>query len=85
MIDRSWRRARGSVVAETATGHIEIAIAGGAAAWLDLHTQYGHVQNALEATERPQLGHDAVEVRARTGFGDITIRREASRGFWRHC
>ena len=68
----------GSVVAETATGHIEIAIAGGAAAWLDLHTHYGHVHNALEPTERPPLGDDAVEVRAHTGVGDVTVRREAA-------
>jgi DUF4097 and DUF4098 domain-containing protein YvlB len=69
---------RGLVVAETATGQIEIAIAGGAAAWLDLDTHFGRVHNALEATERPQVGDDAVEVRARTGFGDITIRRDAA-------
>jgi Putative adhesin len=69
---------RGSVVAETATGQIEIAIAGGAAAWLDLDTHFGRVHNALEATQRPQVGDDAVEVRARTGFGDITIRRDAA-------
>jgi hypothetical protein len=69
---------RGSLVAETASGHIEVGIAGGIAAWLDLDTRYGHVRNALDATEGPGSADEQVEVRARTGFGDITIRREAS-------
>jgi hypothetical protein len=67
----------GSVVAETARGHIEVGIAGGVAAWLDLDTGYGHVRNGLDATEGPGSADEQVEVRARTGFGDITIRREA--------
>ncbi len=67
----------GSLVAETATGHIEVGIADGVAAWLDLHTHYGHVHNGLDATEGPGSADEQVEVRARTGFGDITIRREA--------
>ena len=69
----------GSLVAETATGHIEVGIAGRIAAWLDLHTHYGHVHNGLDATEGPRSADEQVEVRARTGFGDITIRREAQR------
>jgi hypothetical protein len=71
---------RGSLVAETATGHIEVGIAGGAAAWLDLDTKYGHVLNGLDATEGPGSADEQVEVRARTGLGNITIRREAQRG-----
>jgi DUF4097 and DUF4098 domain-containing protein YvlB len=71
---------RGSLVAETATGHIDVGIADGVAAWLDLHTRYGHVHNGLDATEGPGSGDEQVEVRASTGFGDITIRREAPRG-----
>jgi hypothetical protein len=66
----------GSLVAETASGHIEVGIAGGVAAWLDLDTHYGHVHNGLDATEGPGSADEQVEVRARTGFGDITIRRE---------
>jgi DUF4097 and DUF4098 domain-containing protein YvlB len=68
---------RGSLVAETATGHVEVGIAEGVAAWLDLDTRYGHVHNGLDATEGPGSADGQVEVRARTGFGDITIRREA--------
>jgi Putative adhesin len=71
---------RGSLVAETANGRIEVGIAGGVAAWLDLHTAYGHVHNSLDATEAPGSADEHVEVRAKTGFGDITIRREAEHG-----
>ncbi len=66
---------RGSVVAETGFGGIEIAILDGTAAWLDLHTSYGQLDNALDATEPPPSGADTVQVRARTGYGDIAIRR----------
>jgi hypothetical protein len=66
---------RGSVVAETGVGGVEIAIPEGIAAWLDLHTGFGQLHNRLDAAEAPQPGDDTVEVRARTGYGDITIRR----------
>jgi DUF4097 and DUF4098 domain-containing protein YvlB len=65
----------GSVVAETAVGGVEIAIPEGTAAWLDLHTGYGRLHNGLDAAQAPESGAHAVEVRARTGYGDITIRR----------
>lgn len=71
---------RGALVADTARGHIAVGIAGGAAAWLDLHTHFGHVHNGLDAAASPQAGEERVEVRARTGFGDITIRRVVPRG-----
>lgn len=70
---------RGSLLAVTATGHIEIGIAAGVAVWLDLDTRYGHVHNGLDAIEGPGSADEQVEVQARTGFGDITIRREAQR------
>ena len=70
---------RGSLVAETANGRVEVGIAGGVAAWLDLHTQYGHVHNDLDASEGPGSADEHVDVRVRTGLGDITIRRVAER------
>ena len=71
---------RGSLVAETGTGGIEVGIADGVAAWLDLSTGFGHVHNGLDAADGPGSADEQVEVRAKTGFGDITIRREAERG-----
>ena len=70
----------GSLVAETANGKVEVGIADGVAAWLDLDTHYGHVHNGLAAAEGPGSADEQVEVRARTGFGDITIRRGAQPG-----
>jgi hypothetical protein len=69
---------RGTVVAETAMGAVEIGIADGTAAWLDLDTRYGHLHNTLETAGPPASGEETVEVRARTSYGDITIRRSAA-------
>ena len=65
----------GTVVAETARGELEIGIAAGTAAYLDLHTNFGRVDSELERSEAPQSRGETVEVRARTGFGDIWVRR----------
>jgi hypothetical protein len=65
----------GSVVASTGRGRIEVGIADGVVAWLDLHTSFGHVYSDLDASDGPEPAEERVEVRARTGFGDITIRR----------
>ena len=67
---------RGSVSAESACGDIAIGIAPGTAAWLDVHTQYGHVDNRLDAAPAAGPREDAAEVRA-TAAGDITIHRSA--------
>ena len=65
----------GTVVAQTAMGRVDIGIREGVAAWLDLDTKFGKVYNELDSATRPQPGDETVEVRARTSFGDITIRR----------
>jgi DUF4097 and DUF4098 domain-containing protein YvlB len=70
--------AHGAVLAQTAFGKVEIGIRDGVAAWLDLNTRFGNVHNDLDAAERPESGEDAVEVRARTSFGDITINRSVA-------
>jgi hypothetical protein len=70
--------AHGDVLAQTGFGKVEIGIRDGVAAWLDLNTHFGNVHNDLDAAERPEPGEDAVEVRARTAFGDITINRSVA-------
>jgi Putative adhesin len=70
--------AHGTVLAQTALGKVEIGIRDGVAAWLDLNTRFGRVRNDLDAAERPGPGEDAVEIRARTAFGDITINRSVA-------
>ena len=64
---------------ETARGRVDIGVAEGVAAWLDLETSFGNVQNCLDAAAQPEAGEDTVEVRARTAFGDITVRRAPAR------
>jgi DUF4097 and DUF4098 domain-containing protein YvlB len=67
--------ARGSVVLGTAAGNLEIGIAAGTAAWLEVNTGFGHVRNELDNTARPDETVETVEVRGRTSYGDITIHR----------
>jgi DUF4097 and DUF4098 domain-containing protein YvlB len=67
--------ARGSVVLETAMGDLEIGVAADTAAWLEVNTAFGHVHNLLEGASQPGESDETVEVRGRTSYGDITIRR----------
>jgi hypothetical protein len=67
--------ASGAVLAHTSNGTVEIAIRDGVAAWLDVNTHFGRVDNRLDAADRPAAGQPTVEVRARSAFGDITVRR----------
>ncbi|MGW1816661.1 DUF4097 family beta strand repeat-containing protein [Streptomyces sp. NPDC002125] len=67
--------ARGVAQLETSYGAIEIGIRPGTAAWLDVNSGSGQVSNALGASETPDMSEDTVEVRARTKFGNIDIRR----------
>jgi DUF4097 and DUF4098 domain-containing protein YvlB len=66
---------RGSVAAETAYGALEFGIADGSAAHLDLSTGWGQVRNELDSASAPDAGTNAVDVRGKTAFGDITVRR----------
>ncbi len=69
---------RGTVIAQTALGKVDIGIREGVAAWLDLNTHFGKVHNELGSAAPPQQGEESVEVRARSSFGDITIRRSVA-------
>jgi hypothetical protein len=66
---------RGTVVLRTAAGEVEVGIGSGTAAWLDVNSQHGRVRNDLDLTDGPAESDDTVEVRARTGMGDIVIHR----------
>jgi DUF4097 and DUF4098 domain-containing protein YvlB len=67
---------QGSVVLETSMGDLEIGIGHGVAAWLDVKTKFGHVHQRLaDAAGEPSDRDRTVQVRARTWFGDITVRR----------
>ncbi|MFC6087976.1 DUF4097 family beta strand repeat-containing protein [Saccharothrix lopnurensis] len=67
---------RDAVVLDTACGDLDIAVAEGVAAWLDLATGHGRVRNSLDAVDgAPDGSERTVEVRAHTSYGDITVRR----------
>ena len=66
---------RGSVVLGTAAGDLDIGIAQGTAAWLEVNTGFGHVRNLMDNASRPEEADETVEVRGRTSYGDITIHR----------
>ncbi|MER7700751.1 DUF4097 family beta strand repeat-containing protein [Streptomyces sp. NPDC096095] len=66
---------RGRVVLRTSVGDIEVGIHEGTAAWLDLNPKFGTVRNALGAAAGPEDSDETVEVHARSGAGDIIVRR----------
>ncbi|MFE7358992.1 DUF4097 domain-containing protein [Streptomyces sp. NPDC057543] len=67
--------AGGTVQLETSYGAIEVGIREGVAAWLDVSSGHGQVRNTLPASETPERTEDTVEVRARTRYGNIDVRR----------
>ncbi|MEV5241040.1 DUF4097 family beta strand repeat-containing protein [Streptomyces cinnamoneus] len=67
--------ARGTVQLETSYGAIEVGVREGTAAWLDVSSGSGQVRNTLTASGTPEESEDTVEVRARTRYGNIDIRR----------
>jgi DUF4097 and DUF4098 domain-containing protein YvlB len=69
--------ASGAVRAQTACGRVDIGVRDGVAAWLDLYTHYGNVRNDLNAADGSEPGEATVEVRARSSFGDIAVRRSS--------
>jgi hypothetical protein len=69
--------AHGSVLAQTGFGKLDVGVRQGVPVWLDLDTHYGNLHNGLDTAERPAAGQDTVEVRARSGFGDINVHRSS--------
>jgi DUF4097 and DUF4098 domain-containing protein YvlB len=67
--------AHGAVMLATAAGEVEVGIRAGTAALLDVRSQFGSVHNSLAASEGPEPTDTTVQVRARTSYGDIVIRR----------
>jgi DUF4097 and DUF4098 domain-containing protein YvlB len=67
--------ASGAVTLATAAGEVEVGIREGTAALLDVRSQFGNVHNSLAATDGPEPTDKTVQVRARTAYGDIVVRR----------
>ncbi|MFV2118249.1 DUF4097 family beta strand repeat-containing protein [Streptomyces sp. Act-28] len=66
---------RGVLRLHTAVGDVEIGVRESTAAWLDVDSRFGTVRNSLGAAEGPGASEESVEIHARTGAGDIVIRR----------
>lgn len=74
--DQQVRRAQsGRISCQTASGDVQIGIAEGVPAWLDVHSLTGSVHSALGQSEPPAEGEDRVEVHANTVSGDIALVR----------
>ena len=69
----------GTTEAKTAFGRIDIGILDGVAAWMDLSTGFGRVNNELNEAGHPAPGARTTEVRAHTAAGDINIHRVSTR------
>jgi DUF4097 and DUF4098 domain-containing protein YvlB len=66
---------RGTASLKTGFGEIEVGIPAGTAAKLDVSTSFGRVRNQLESAEGPQETDETLDLRARSSYGDIVIRR----------
>jgi DUF4097 and DUF4098 domain-containing protein YvlB len=72
--------ASGDVDLKTAFGTVEVGIAHGTAARLDVKTTFGLLRQELEPSATPPASVRTATVKARTSHGDITIRRAAADG-----
>lgn len=66
---------QGALRLETSVGELEVGIREGSAAWLDVKTRHGRVQNLMNIVDDPEDAEDKVEIYARNSFGNIIIRR----------
>jgi DUF4097 and DUF4098 domain-containing protein YvlB len=64
----------GVIQLDASYGEVLVGIRHGVAAWLDLQSKKGVVRNDMDADEGPAGGEGTVEVRVRTGYGDITVQ-----------
>jgi hypothetical protein len=69
------RVGQGRVRARTASGSVDVGVAGGAAAWLDVRSVSGRMESDLEGAEPPTEGARKVELSINTVSGRIRLRR----------
>ncbi|MGH3502941.1 MAG: DUF4097 family beta strand repeat-containing protein [Nocardioidaceae bacterium] len=65
----------GRVELATSYGDVTVGVSQGTAAWLDVSSKSGRVRSELDAADAPQDTDKTVEIRARTQYGDIIVRR----------
>lgn len=67
----------GDITVQTSSGEVNVGIAEGTAAKLDLRTHSGAVRNGLQPTDGPADGDKTLVVSAWTSSGDVIVRRAA--------
>ncbi len=76
---RVGRLTHGTARIEASYGEVTLGVRRGAAVWLDASSRHGLVRNELPADAGPAEGEETLELYARTGYGDITVHRAATR------
>ena len=66
---------RGTTEIDSASGDVDLGIALGTAAWLDVQALSGTVSSTLEPTDAPADDAETVSIHAHTLSGDIRVRR----------
>ncbi|HEU5001128.1 MAG TPA: DUF4097 family beta strand repeat-containing protein [Lapillicoccus sp.] len=66
---------RGSATLSASYGSVTVGIPTGTAAYLDARSDHGKVRSELDRTTEPRADVERATVRARTSYGEITIRR----------
>jgi len=67
----------GTLQLETSAGELDVGIHPGTAAYLDVNTKSGSLQNLMDTAEQPAQSEETVHVYARNSFGNIIIRPAA--------
>lgn len=75
---RAQRIAGGPVSVNAVSGDVEVAVAPGAAVWLDLRSLSGDMRSDLDAGDGPAEGESVLEIRGKTVSGDVRVRRASS-------
>jgi hypothetical protein len=66
---------RGTTEIDSASGDVDVGIALGTAAWLDVQALSGTVSSTLDPTDAPGSDAETVSIHAHTLSGDIRVRR----------
>ncbi len=65
----------GRLKAKTGSGDVQVGVADGTAAYLDIMTVTGDVRSSLDASEGPSDGDLTVELIIQSGSGDVVLQR----------
>jgi len=65
----------GAIQVDSGYGQVTVGVRPGTPAWLDLSSKEGRVRSELDGDRASDESEPAIALRARTQYGDITIRR----------